>query len=83
MNGKPVRQKSNRQRPSSIEPEIFDDFTHIQKKEHIALVKEQKKSLDAAILKVQDRVLTLRGHIASSMFKGIVSSDTKPYGVKY
>ena len=29
LNGKPVRQKSNSQRPSSIEPEIFDVFTPI------------------------------------------------------
>ena len=48
LSGKPVRQKTNSQQPSSIEPEIFDAFTPNQKKEHISLVKEQKKSLDAA-----------------------------------
>ena len=32
LNGKPVRQKSKSQRPSSTEPEIFDAFTPIQKK---------------------------------------------------
>ena len=50
LSGKPVRQKTNSQRPSSIEPEIFDALTPHQKKGPVALVKEQKKTLDAAII---------------------------------
>ena len=53
LSGKPVIKQKDSQRPSSTDPEIFDALTPFQKKDHIQLVKEQKRCLDALLIKMR------------------------------
>ena len=50
-----------------------------QKRDHALLVREQKKTLDSLLIKMNHLTLTIRGHIALSMFKdqSIVIPDLK------
>jgi hypothetical protein len=78
LSGKPHIRQKEAQRPSSPEPEIFDARTPRQKTDHILPVEEQKRCLDALLVKKQDQVLTTRGHVAFSMFKGSEQSVATP-----
>ena len=69
LSGKPVIKHKDSTRPSCTEPELYDPMTSSQKSEHIQLVSEQKRSLASKLIMLKERVMTLRGHIALSMFK--------------
>ena len=68
--GKPVRRDPKSQRPSSIEPEIYNALSPKQKAEQVALAKQQKRELDVLILKLKDRLIAIRGMIAFETFSG-------------
>ena len=73
-----VRRNPNSQRPSSIEPELFDPMTPAQKRDQIALAGQQKHVLENLMLKLKDRAITIKGLIAFEIFKGHPGSVVIP-----
>ena len=79
LRGEPVGVKANSQRPSHVEPELWDPLTRGQKKDKLALVKTLQSKSTHVIKQLDDRAVTLRGHLALECFKGPSNSIVIPH----
>ena len=78
IDGRPVRRDPNSQRPSSIEPELYNPLSPAKKRDQIALAGQQKHVLENFILKLKDQAITIKGLIAVEIFKGHPGSVAIP-----
>ena len=70
--------KANSQRPSHVEPELWDPLTPGQKKDKLGLVKSLQSRLEKLIAQLADRAVTMRGLLAINLFKGSENSIVIP-----
>ena len=70
--------KANSQRPSHVEPELWDPITPGQKKDKLGLVKSLQSRLERLIVQLADRAVTMRGLLAVNPFKGSENSIVIP-----
>ena len=78
LRGEPVGKKANAQRPSHVEPELWDPLTPGQKKDKLGLVKILQSRLEKLIAQLADRAITMRGLLAINLFKGSENSIVIP-----
>lgn len=82
VSGKRVRYDPKSQRPSLLEPEIWNSFSSAQKTDQIKLVKAQKRHLDKLILSMNERLLTTRGHITKKLLNNSNETNLKATNLK-
>ena len=71
LRGEPVGGKANSQRPSHVEPELWDPLTPGQKKDKLGLVKLLQSRLEKLIAQLADRAVTMRGLLAVTLFQDL------------